>query len=202
MKQLTDYVFVRHRQNWIQLLRFGLVGGSGVLVNQAVVVAAVKIGRGWFGIHRDDPVLSLVLGDLHVRWYHVFMALGFFVANLTNFLLNRHWTFKSAKHTSWWKEYWPFLSTGLLALVLGLLVTTALMHQGSPVSLPTSVFDDSSGLRNKFYWANLIQIIVVIPVNYVINKLWTFRAVRKHPPEHVDPADDPLGDEADSAGVR
>lgn len=189
MKRLTDYVFVRHRHNWIQLLRFGLVGGSGVLVNQAVLIAANKIARGWFGIHREDPVLPLIIGNLHVRWYHVFIALGFLVANFTNFLLNRHWTFKSARHSSWWREYWPFLSTGLFALALGLLLSTALMHDSSPIALPSSVFDDSSGLRNKLYWANLIQIIVVTPVNYVINKLWTFRSVRRHPPEHADPAD-------------
>lgn len=197
MKRLTDYVFVRHAHNWKQLFRFGLVGGSGVLVNQVVLVAANKIARGWFGIHREDAVLPLVIGDLHIRWYHVFIALGFLVANFTNFLLNRHWTFKSARHTSWLKEYWPFLSTGLFALALGLLVSTALMHPGSPVSLPTSVFDDSSGLRNKLYWANLIQIVLVTPVNYVINKLWTFRAVRKHRPEHAvpDEHDNPTGDD-------
>ena len=36
MKSLGHYVFVRHRQNWNLLFRFGLVGGSGVLVNLLV----------------------------------------------------------------------------------------------------------------------------------------------------------------------
>ena len=46
------------------------------------------------------------------------------------------------------------------------------------MSLPTSLFDDSSGLRNRLYWSQLIVIALVMPVSFVFNKLWTFAAVR------------------------
>jgi hypothetical protein len=52
------------------------------------------------------------------------------------------------------------------------------MHPHSPVSLPTDVFDDSSGLRNRLYWSQLIVIGLVTPLSFVFNKLWTFAAVR------------------------
>ena len=52
------------------------------------------------------------------------------------------------------------------------------MHPGSPFSLSTSVFDDSSGFRTRLYWAQLIVIGLVTPLSFVLNKLWTFNSVR------------------------
>ena len=54
-----------------------------------------------------------------------------------------------------------------------------LMHQGSPLALSTSVLDDSSGFRTRLYWAQLIVIGLVTPVSFVLNKVWTFNAVRE-----------------------
>ncbi len=46
------------------------------------------------------------------------------------------------------------------------------------LSLPSSVFDNTTGFRTKLYWAQLITIAVVTPLSFVLNKLWTFSAVR------------------------
>ena len=62
--------------------------------------------------------------------------------------------------------------------VIGLALLTLLMHPDSVISLPPDVFDDSSGLRNRLYWSQLIVITVVTPLSFVLNKLWTFAAVR------------------------
>jgi len=86
--------------------------------------------------------------------------------------------FRSADHSGWWREYGPFLAVGLVAQMVGLLLLTALMHPGSPISLPSSVFDDSTGLRTKYYWAQLIMIAFTVPLSFVVNKLWTFSSVR------------------------
>jgi hypothetical protein len=56
------------------------------------------------------------------------------------------------------------------------------LKEGSPLALPTSVFNDSSGLRNRFYWAQLIAIGIVTPLSFVLNKIWTFSAVRGRSP--------------------
>ena len=56
----------------MQLLKFGLVGGSGYLINLAV--------------------FALLAGNLDV--HHIVAAVGAFcVAVTNNFLWNRHWTF-------------------------------------------------------------------------------------------------------------
>jgi putative flippase GtrA len=155
------------------LTRFGLVGGSGVLVNLLAVIIANKVGQDPQGIFFDLP-----LTNFNVRWYHVYSTIAFFFANLWNFQLNRWWTFKSNKHSGWFREYLPFLAVGLLGQVISLLILTALMHPGSIVSLSPTFFDNSTGLRTRFYWAQLITIAIVTPLSFVLNKLWTFSAVR------------------------
>jgi putative flippase GtrA len=170
----------RHRRNALQFVRFALVGGSGVVVNLLVLVVVKRIGP-----QPEDAIWALSPTAYHVRWYHAFSTVAFLVANLWNFQLNRWWTFRSHRHSTWWKEYWPFLAVGLLGQALGLVLLTLLMHHGSPISLPTDPLDDTSGLRTRLYWAQLIVIAVVTPLSFVLNKVWTFAAVRTHHLEAV-----------------
>jgi putative flippase GtrA len=65
---------LRRPHNWVQLLRFVLVGGSGYVVNLAVFALA-----------------NQVLGLHHL----VAATLAFLVAVTNNFWWNRHWTFKA-----------------------------------------------------------------------------------------------------------
>ncbi len=60
------------RHNWVQLVKFALVGGSGYVVNLAVFAAAVKLA----GVH-----------------HLVAATMAFVVAVTNNFWWNRHWTF-------------------------------------------------------------------------------------------------------------
>jgi putative flippase GtrA len=98
-----------HRRNWILLARFAAVGASGVLVNLLVVILVNQ-----FGPDAEADVVSLRPTDFHVRWYHAYSTVAFFVANLWNFQLNRQWTFRSSGAAGWWREYVPFLTVGLL----------------------------------------------------------------------------------------
>ena len=182
MRRLREYLFVRHRHNWLLLFRFALVGASGVVVNLATLVLVKRLGP-----DPDDPIIGLPFSDYNVRWYHVYSTIAFLVANLWNFQLNRSWTFRKGRHKAWWREYWPFVAVGLLGQLVGLVLLTLLMHPHSPIALPTSVFDDSTGLRTRLYWAQLIVIAVVTPISFVLNKLWTFAAVRSHHSELADP---------------
>ena len=173
MDRLKHYVFVRHGHNWVLLFRFAVVGFSGVFVNLLVAIICKKLG--------PDPesiFVGLPLTDFNIRWYHVYSTIAFLVANLWNFQLNRLWTFRSARHSGWFREYVPFLTVGVLAQVVGLGILTLLMHPDSVFSLPPEIFDNSTGFRTRFYWAQLITIAVVTPISFVLNKVWTFSAVR------------------------
>lgn len=174
LTSVRDAVWERHRRNWILLARFGAVGVSGVVVNMVALIVANKLGPA-----HDQALFGLPFGEFNVRWYHVYSTIAFVVANVWNFQLNRSWAFQSSRHAAWWKEYGPFLAVGALGQAVGLLLLTMLMHQGSPLALSTSVFDDSSGFRTRLYWAQLIVIGLVTPLSFVLNKVWTFNAVRE-----------------------
>jgi len=177
--------------------RFGLVGASGVVVNLLVAIICKKLGP-----DEEDIFVGLPFSDFNIRWYHVYSTIAFLVANLLNFQLNRQWTFRSAKHSGWFREYFPFLAVGVLGQLVGLGILTLLMHPGSMISLSPTFFDDSTGFRTRFYWAQLITIAVVTPISFVLNKLWTFSAVRGKnsvagsdiadlDPEHAEPSQEP-----------
>jgi putative flippase GtrA len=119
VKRLKHYVLVRHGHNWVLLFRFALVGASGVFVNLFVAIMCKKLGPDENSIFFDLP-----LTDFNVRWYHIYSTIAFLVANLWNFELNRLWTFRSAKHAGWFREYFPFLTVGILAQIVGLGIVT------------------------------------------------------------------------------
>jgi putative flippase GtrA len=170
---LRHYVLVRHRSNWVQLTKFVIVGASGFVVNLAVILLLV----GTFG-QGNGEVMSLGVHDFHVREYHVYSMIAFAVANVSNYLLNRMWTFES-RETNPWREYLPFLAIGLLAQAAVLVILTVLVHP--------------AGFDMDVRVAQAIAIVIVTPLSYIGNKLWTFGSVRNRP---QDGASGASGDDA------
>ena len=124
------------RHNWLQLVRFCIVGTSGYVVNLAVFVALLK------GL------------DLH----YLLAATGsFLVAVTNNYTWNRVWTFRGQRgHVGY--QGLRFLVVSVLALGANLLILHTLVQLGLP-KVP----------------AQAIAIILVTPLNFVGNKLWSFR---------------------------
>jgi dolichol-phosphate mannosyltransferase len=98
----------RRPDSWWQLLKFGIVGGSGYLVNLAVFA-----------------LLAGVL-DLH----HLVAAIGAFcVAVSSNFLWNRYWTFGPGEGPAHFQAA-RFFAVSLAALILNLVVLELLLSGG------------------------------------------------------------------------
>jgi putative flippase GtrA len=175
----------RHRAGLAQFTRFALVGGSGVVVNLLVYYAARRLSPLFWPTADsiNNVVLPLPWAGTNIRWYMVYSLLAFFVANLTNYQLNRVWTFKAGlpgcAQRRWWSGFSRFFAVGLLAQLIGMAVEVALLHAHSPLRLPPDVVDESTGLRNPGSWAHLIMIVVTIPLSFFLNKFWTFRSRRK-----------------------
>lgn len=161
-------------------MKFGLVGASGVAVNSAVMVVANRTTQWLWDFDGHEAFANLFGTQFNIRWYHVFSVLAFIVANLWNFNLNRRWTFRTSGKSSWLREMIPFMLVGVGGLVVTLVVQTALINPESPVALSREIWDGSSGFRDPIYWGNLLGVCVAIPVNFLVNKLWTFRAARDH----------------------
>lgn len=162
-----------------QFLKFGAVGGSGTGINLFVVFLSKKIAEWGWGVSEHDVFMNLLGTQFHIRWFNVFMTISFLVANTWNYQLNRSWTFRGYTQRSWSRGYLPFLFTGIGAFLVSQIVATLLMNPTSPIALPSDIFDDSTGLRTKFYWASAISITVAMPVNFMINKLWAFKGSNK-----------------------
>jgi dolichol-phosphate mannosyltransferase len=95
----------RRPASWLQLLKFGLVGGSGYLINLAVFA-----------------VLSEDLG-LH----HAIAAVGSFcVAVSSNFFWNRHWTFRAGDGHAGFQAA-RFFAVSVGALLINLVALEALV---------------------------------------------------------------------------
>ncbi len=95
----------RRPASWWQLVKFGLVGGSGYVINLAV--------------------FALLSGDLGL--HHVPAALcAFCVAVTSNFLWNRHWTFSAAGGHAGFQAA-RFFAVSIGALVVNLVALEALL---------------------------------------------------------------------------
>jgi putative flippase GtrA len=97
----------RRPASWWQLLKFGLVGGSGYLINLGV--------------------FAFLSGNLGV--HHLVAAVGaFVVAVSSNFFWNRHWTF-AAGHGHAGFQAARFFAVSVAALLINLIVLEALVGE-------------------------------------------------------------------------
>jgi putative flippase GtrA len=125
-----------NRRGVRQFLKFGVVGTSGLVVN--FVVAHVL---------QKTTTLS---------WFTDF-AIGFMVGGISNYVLNRIWTFGSRRNPL--LEGLQFLVVSAVALLFGRLVFTV-------------------AERAAFHHFTTTWLIATLSgtfVNFFLNKYWTFR---------------------------
>jgi putative flippase GtrA len=171
--------YQRYRHVGRQFVKFGLVGGAGVVVNMVVAIIMNKLNGGT--INAQEVVAAIPGTPFNIRFTTVVWVVAFLVANLFNFQLNRSWTFRHTAKAPWLREFWPFLAVGSAAALIGIFIKIAFTNPTSPLYLPEPWFHENAGLQSREYWAQLLTIVITTPINFVVNKLWTFRHVRnKH----------------------
>jgi putative flippase GtrA len=129
---------LRKPANWYQLVRFGVVGAIGFILNLGVY--------------------ALFVHPLGVE-YHVSAALAWLVAVTNNFILNRHWTFDARDHDLARFQAMRFFVVSLCAFGASQLVLTLLV-EGGFAKVP----------------AQALAVAGTTPLNFLGNKLWSFRA--------------------------
>lgn len=187
------------KRHFVEFVQFGLVGGSGFVVNMAAFIVLSKLFTGDEPTRAHEVLFPLVLFDKNFRVYHLLSTIAFVIANVWNFELNRVWTFRRGGKSSR-KRFSRYFLIGASAQLVGLVIMSFLLHPASPIHLPRDVFDDSSGLRNAKYWAQLIQIIATMPVSFVLQKVWTF-AAHERPDDDPDRPDSPAAGRPETAGA-
>jgi putative flippase GtrA len=128
---------MRRPANWLQLVRFGMVGGIGFVVNIAVYTLCVHA----LGID-----------------YHLAAVAAWLVAVVNNFVLNRHWTFDARSGRARFQAV-RFLVVSLVALGFSLLLLMLFVEVVGVAKVP----------------AQALAVAASMPLNFLGNKLWSFR---------------------------
>jgi putative flippase GtrA len=131
---------VARRRGVRQFVKFGIVGLSGFVVNLILFTALQK----------------MVPNHTAPGPYNAIYSVSFLAGGVSNYFLNRIWTFRSTGHAA--REGVQFLSVSVLALIVGLVVSALV----APVL--------GHGHRTWF-----VATCAGIVVNFFINKYWTFR---------------------------
>jgi putative flippase GtrA len=129
---------MRRPANWLQLVRFGVVGGVGFVVNLVVYALCVH---------------SFALD------YRVAAVVAWIVAVMNNFVLNRHWTFDAGDGRAGFQAI-RFVMVSLLAFAFSLLLLTLFVEAAGIAKVP----------------AQALAVAGATPLNFLGNKLWSFRA--------------------------
>ncbi len=125
-----------------QFIKFAIVGTSGFAVNGVVFT-----------------LLQLPLAiEQREAWYYLIFSIAFMAGGVSNYFLNRVWTFRSTGHAL--GEGAKFLTVSAIALCVSLLVSYA----AAPIL----------GKGHKLWFVSTCAGIVV---NFFVNKYWTFRSV-------------------------
>jgi len=119
-----------------QFVKFGIVGASGTIVNFVVAHALEKTTA--------------------FSWFADF-SIGFMAGGVSNYLLNRVWTFRSKRNP--WIEGTQFLAVSAIALLAGNLVIAIAQRSGF----------------HHFTATWLAATLAGVFINFFLNKYWTFR---------------------------
>ena len=134
---------VRTRRGVRQFVKFGIVGASGFVVNLVIFTLLQKV----------------VPNHAAAGPYYAIYSVAFLAGGVSNYFLNRVWTFRSTGHAG--KEAVQFLSVSVMALLVGLAVSALVAPRFG---------------HGHITW--FIATLSGIVVNFFVNKYWTFRSVQ------------------------
>jgi putative flippase GtrA len=124
-----------------QFLKFGVVGASGFVVNLLIFTLLQR----------------LVPNHAATGPYNLIYSIAFLSGGVSNYFLNRAWTFRSTGHVG--REGLSFMIVSVLALLVALIVSAAIAPW--------------LGHGHKTWFVSTLAAIVV---NFFVNKYWTFRS--------------------------
>src|SRR5699024_10204888 len=134
-----------YRNGARQFLMFGIVGGSGMVVNMIVTVVMNNANGGTQ--NAQDILFPFPGTEFNFRFTTLVWIVAFLVANLYNFLLNRHWTFGKGHKAPFWHEFWPFLLVGSVAAAAGIFIKLTFTNPTSPLYLPEPLWHEDAGIH-------------------------------------------------------
>jgi putative flippase GtrA len=132
-----------------QFLKFGVVGASGFVVNLVIFTLLQRV----------------VPNHTGTLQYNLIYSVAFLAGGVSNYFLNRAWTFRSTGHVG--REGLSFMTVSVLALIVGLIVSAVI----APWPIP--FLGHAFGHGHVTWFVSTVSAIVV---NFFVNKYWTFRS--------------------------
>ena len=123
-----------------QFAKFGIVGASGLLVNLVMFTLLQR----------------MIPNHAQPGPYNVIYSIAFLAGGVSNYYLNRIWTFRSTGHAM--REGSQFLTVSVIALIVGLIVS--------------AIVSPYLGHGHKTWF---VATVAGIFVNFFLNKYWTFK---------------------------
>lgn len=146
-----------------QIFKYGVIGVLATAIN--LVVAELCAAYVWPCLGPDDLFVkfcgfaSSSVGDAERATLAVYCNLvGFFIANVVCWLLNRKYVFTPGRH-HWALEYLYFLAGSGFAIACGSAVIWALVR--------------FQGMQTTYSF--IINVLVSVSVNFVVRKYFIFR---------------------------
>ena len=157
LRDLLNYAESGKLAPFVQFVKFGLVGVS----NTAIQWGGNQLG--YYVLFKSLPEQPrIILG----------VSFGFILSIINSYFWNNRFVFRSDHKKTFGEHARAFLkmtaSYALSSLLLTYLITSWL-----------------SGLGVPYWFASLAPLVVTVPLNFFMNKLWVFRK-KKHVPEEND----------------
>lgn len=153
MEKLLELLRSLNRENWkqtlIQFIKFGLVGVSNTAISYAVEML------GYYVLFRN------VVWKESVKIF-VVSLLAFVISVTNSYYWNSKYVFKTEGKQSVRTHLIRYTKTFLCYSVTGLILSPLLKIVMQNIGIP--------------YWLTSILVLIVsVPVNYVLNRLWAFK---------------------------
>ncbi len=156
------------KRGCIQFIKFGLVGFINTIISYSIYSAFV-----YLGFH-----------------YLVGSIAGFVISVFTSFLLNSKFVFKEKDDKEkriWWKvltkTYVSYGFSGLLINSLLLILWISVINISQYINFAVEILAKADIVRTNTelakYLAPLINLLVTIPLNFLLNKFWAYSQVRR-----------------------
>lgn len=143
-KELTEEAF----KNFMEFVRFGIVGVSNTVVNYVVYVLSLLVLRKCFQLPKID--------------YYIATVIAFLLSVLWSYYWNSRMVFKleQGEERSWWKAliktYISYSFTGLFLNSILLFLWVDILHISE-------------------FIAPILNLLISVPINFIINKFWAFK---------------------------
>jgi putative flippase GtrA len=128
-----------------QFIKFGIVGISNTIISYIIYIICLYIIENFFAFFKYDYVICSVI--------------SFLLSVLWSFYWNNKYTFKSVEKRLIWKSLLKtYISYAFTGIILNNILLILLIQE--------------LGINKRV--APLINLIITVPINFLLNKYWAF----------------------------